>query len=219
MISNKNISEVLDRIERSIKEFSIPVVTYFKNVSASPFQILISTILSLRTKDDVTKDASLRLFTLAKTPNEILRLSPEVIQKAIYPVGFYKNKTKSIIEISRILLEKYKGKVPNDLDELLLLPGVGRKTANLVLTEAFDIPAMCVDVHVHRISNRFGYIKTKDPLESEFALRKKLPIKHWNKYNLLLVTFGQNICKPISPYCSRCPINQECSRVGVQKSR
>lgn len=219
MISNKNISEVLDKIENSIKEFTIPVVTYFKTVSGSPFQILISTILSLRTKDDVTKDASLRLFALAKTPKEMLNLSKEKIQKAIYPVGFYKNKTKSIIEISRILLEKYNGRVPNEMDNLLSLPGVGRKTANLVLTEAFDIPAMCVDVHVHRISNRFGYIKTKDPLESEFALRKKLPIRHWNKYNLLLVTFGQNICKPISPFCSRCPIADVCPKKGVKKSR
>jgi len=219
MISNKNISEVLDKIENSIKEFTIPVVTYFKTVSGSPFQILISTILSLRTKDDVTKDASLRLFALAKTPKEMLNLSKEKIQKAIYPVGFYKNKAKSIIEISRILLEKYNGRVPNEMDNLLSLPGVGRKTANLVLTEAFDIPAMCVDVHVHRISNRFGYIKTKDPLESEFALRKKLPIRHWNKYNLLLVTFGQNICKPISPFCSRCPIADVCPKKGVKKSR
>ena len=219
MISNKNISEVLDKIENSIKEFTIPVVTYFKTVSGSPFQILISTILSLRTKDDVTKDASLRLFALAKTPKEMLNLSKEKIQKAIYPVGFYKNKAKSIIEISRILLEKYNGRVPNEMDNLLSLPGVGRKTANLVLTEAFDIPAMCVDVHVHRISNRFGYIKTKDPLESEFALRKKLPIRHWNKYNLLLVTFGQNICKPISPFCSRCPIAEVCPKKGVKKSR
>jgi len=219
MISNKNISEVLDRIENSIKGFTIPVVTYFKNVSGSPFQILISTILSLRTKDDVTKEASIRLFALGKTPKEMLKLSPEIIRKAIYPVGFYKNKTKSIIEISKILLEKYNGSVPNEMDNLLSLPGVGRKTANLVLTEAFDIPAMCVDVHVHRISNRFGYINTKDPLESEFALRKRLPTRHWNKYNLLLVTFGQNICKPISPFCSKCPIADVCPKKGVKKSR
>jgi len=184
-----------------------------------PYQILIGTILSLRTKDEVTAQASQRLFAKAATPKEMLTLTEEQIEKLIYPVGFYKNKSKSIKQISNILLEKYNSKVPDDLDELLKFPGVGRKTANLVLIEGFNKPGVCVDVHNHRILNRFGFLKTKNPEETEFEIRKKLPQKYWKTLNFILVAFGQNTCVPISPFCSRCPVNNLCEKKGVIKSR
>ncbi len=149
----------------------------------------------------------------------MIKLTTIKIEKAIYPAGFYKVKAKNIKKISQILIKKFNSKVPDDLDTLLTLPNVGRKTANLVLIEGFKKPAMCVDVHVFRLSNRFGYVKTKTPEETEFALREKLPKKFWKDYNWLLVAYGQTICKPISPFCSKCPINKYCKKVGVTTSR
>jgi len=149
----------------------------------------------------------------------MLRLNPADIEKAIYPAGFYRNKVKTILSTCRVLLEKYKGKVPDDLDELLSIKGVGRKTANLVLTMGYGKEGICVDTHVHRISNRLGYVSTRTPEETEFALRGKLPREYWIEYNDLLVTFGQNLCKPLSPLCSQCPIHNFCKRVGVGNHR
>jgi endonuclease-3 len=184
-----------------------------------PFFILISTILSLRTKDDVTAKASQRLFSIAETPEEMMRLDIEEIEEAIYPVGFYHNKARTIKEVCKTLIEKYNGRVPDDLDELLKLKGVGRKTANLVITLGYNKLGICVDTHVHRISNRLGYVRTKTPEETEFSLREKLPIEYWIEYNDLLVTLGQTICHPVSPKCSKCPILEYCDRVGVKRSR
>jgi endonuclease III len=181
--------------------------------------VLISCIMSLRTRDETTLPASERLFALAETPRALLDLTVEQIERAIYPVGFYKTKARTIHGICRDLLEKFHGEVPADLDQLLTMKGVGRKTANLVLTEGFGIPAMCVDTHVHRISNRFGYVKTLTPDETEQVLRKKLPRTHWIDYNALLVTWGQNVCKPISPLCGQCGVRAWCARVGVTVSR
>jgi endonuclease-3 len=175
--------------------------------------------LSLRTQDTTTAQASRRLFALADAPEAMARLSVAKIEKAIFPVGFYHTKAKVIRDICRTLLKDYGGKVPDEIDELLKFKGVGRKTANLVVTLGYRKPGICVDTHVHRISNRWGYIKTKDPKESEFALRAKLPKKYWIEYNDLLVTFGQHLCRPISPQCSRCPVRQYCARVGVTVSR
>jgi len=152
------------------------------------------------------------MLKLAKTPQEMMRVDEKELEKAIYPVGFYKNKAGQIIELSKILVEKYDGKVPCDIDELCKFKGVGRKTANLVLSRGFNTPAICVDVHVHRIFNRLGYVKTKTPEETEFALREKLPVKHWIPINTLLVTHGQNICKPIKPMCDKCPIEKYCEK-------
>ena len=181
--------------------------------------MLISCILSLRTKDETTLPASERLFKLADTPERMLQLTTRQIEKLVFPVGFYKTKAKSIHGICHDILEKFDGKVPNDIDTLMTMKGVGRKTANLVLTEGFGIPAMCVDTHVHRISNRFGYVQTKTPEKTEMALREKLPKKHWIDFNAVLVTWGQNICRPISPLCTQCSINKYCDRVGVTTSR
>ena len=178
-----------------------------------PYLVLIACILSLRTNDRTTYPATLRMLKLAKTPQEMMKVNVEDLEKAIYPVGFYKNKAGQIIELSKIIAEKYDGKVPCDIDELCKFRGVGRKTANLVLSEGFNKPAICVDVHVHRIFNRLGYVKTKTPEETEFALREKLPQKYWIPINSLLVTHGQNVCKPTKPMCENCPIENHCLKV------
>lgn len=218
-VTNKNIDAVVKKIQHQMKDLPDPSVTLVGKRWKSPYLVLISCIMSLRTKDETTLPASERLFQLADTPQKMLRLSHKQIEKAIFPVGFYKTKAQTILGISQRLLAEFDGKVPNDLDTLLTFKGVGRKTANLVLTEGFGIPAMCVDTHVHRISNRFGYVQTKAPDETESALRKKLPKKHWMHYNALLVTWGQNICKPISPLCSQCSVDNFCAKAGVTTQR
>lgn len=181
--------------------------------------MLISCILSLRTQDSTTAKASHRLFAFADTPEAMLKLSAKKIEKLIYPVGFYKTKAKAIRHICRTLLEVYDGKVPDEIDELLKLTGVGRKTANLVVTLGYNKPGICVDTHVHRISNRWGYVKTKTPEQTEIALRAKLPKPYWIEYNDLLVSFGQHLCRPISPLCSQCPVKRFCSQINVTVRR
>jgi len=190
--------------------------------SNQPFRVLVSTVLSSRTKDKITREASKRLFQLAQTPKAIVMTPVEKIEAAIHPVGFWKIKAKNLVRLCQILLEEYNSEVPNSLGELLKLPGVGSKTANLVLGVAFNIPAICVDTHVHRISNRLGYVTTKTPRETERVLRRKLPKEHWIGVNETMVRWGQNVCTPISPYCSKCPLfaaSKLCDRVGVTKSR
>lgn len=178
-----------------------------------PYLVLISCILSLRTNDKTTYPATLRMLKLAKTPQEMSKVKEEDLAKAIYPVGFYANKAKQIIQLSKELIEKYDGKVPCEIDELCKFNGVGRKTANLVVARGFNKPAICVDVHVHRIFNRLGYVKTKNPEETEFALREKLPKKYWIEINTLIVTHGQNCCKPQKPDCTNCPISEYCEKL------
>jgi endonuclease-3 len=201
------------------KKWDAPVITLMANKYTDPFFILVATILSLRTKDEVTAKAAFRLFEIVKTPEELLKTDEQSIQEAIYPAGFYKTKAKRLKQISKIIIEKYDNKVPDTMEKLLSLPGVGRKTANLVLIEGFKKNGICVDTHVHRISNRIKYVKTKTPDETEFALRKKLPKKYWIKYNEILVAFGQTICRPISPFCSKCPVSFMCSKNNVKLSR
>jgi endonuclease-3 len=214
-----NIDRFVETLSKHYQKWQAPIITFISTRGASPFEILISTILSLRTKDEVTAEASRRLLAAANTPEQILKLGQNEIRRLIYPVGFYPTKAKRLIQISQILIDQYHGQVPADLDEMLKLPGVGRKTANLVLVEGFKMDAICVDTHVHRISNRIGYVKTKTPDQTEFTLRKKLPRKHWNRYNELLVAFGQVLCRPISPFCSKCPVAKICPRIGVKRSR
>jgi endonuclease III len=187
--------------------------------SRDPFRVLIACILSLRTQDTTTGPAAARLFALADTPAAMLKLTPRQIERAIYPVGFYRTKARAIRAICRDLLERFGGRVPDEIDDLLTFTGVGRKTANLVVTMGYGKPGICVDTHVHRISNRLGYIKTRNPAETEQALRRQLPRRYWIGYNDLLVSFGQNVCTPISPRCSRCPVRALCARVGVTSSR
>ena len=207
-------------LRREIRQWQEPVVGVVARESArDPFRILISCLLSLRTKDKTTSEASARLFALAQTPAALLKLSQRSIERAIYPVGFYRTKAKAIHALCRRLLEVYEGKVPQSIDELMTLAGVGRKTANLVVTVGYQKPGICVDIHVHRISNRWGYVKTKTPEETEQALRARLPKRYWITFNDLLVPYGQNLCQPVSPFCSRCKLIDMCDRVGVVRSR
>jgi len=214
-----DIDHFVAAIEANYRQWKPPIITFIANRGATPFEVLVSTLLSLRTKDEVTGEAARRLLDVARTPESMVALSPKKIEDLIYPVGFYPTKAKRLLAISRILLDRYGGKVPDTLEALTALPGVGRKTANLVLVEGFKIPAICVDTHVHRISNRIGYVKTKTPDKTELALRKKLPKRHWVRYNELLVAFGQTLCRPISPFCSRCPVSDMCPQIGVERHR
>lgn len=219
MLSNHRMDTVMARLKKAMAHLPDPSVTLVGKKFQSPFLVLISCLLSLRTKDTTTLPVCERLFARVNTVDGFLKLTPAQLEKLIYPVGFYKTKARTILAICRELKDKFGGQVPGTMEELLAFKGVGRKTANLVLTEGFAQPAMCVDTHVHRISNRFGYVRTQTPEETEQALREKLPLRYWNEYNALLVTWGQNICRPISPICSQCPVNDICQRVGVTTSR
>jgi len=217
-MNNTTIDAVFEILEEEILRMKEPIVGRVAR-DHDPFKVLISTMLSLRTKDSTTDEAFNRLFSLAATPGEMVEISQESIAQSIFPVGFYKTKAKNIQEASRILVEKYGGTVPETMDELLNLPGVGRKTANLVLILGFDKMGICVDTHVHRITNRWGYLSTKSPDETEMKLREILPEQYWKRINDCLVPYGQNLCVPISPYCSRCKLIEYCERVNVNKSR
>ncbi|HEU5407061.1 MAG TPA: endonuclease III [Nitrospira sp.] len=207
-------------VKREIRRWQEPVVgVVAKESDRDPFLILISTLLSLRTKDRTTREAGDRLFAIARTPAAMLKLPLKKLEQVIYPVGFYRTKAKAIHQICRRLIDEYGGVVPDSIDELVTFPGVGRKTANLVVTIGYGKPGICVDIHVHRISNRWGYIKTKTPEESEQALRRTLPKQYWIIYNDLLVPYGQNLCLPVSPLCRTCKLTELCDRVGVTRSR
>jgi len=215
---NGAIHPVLRAVARSVESWREPAVTRVAR-TRDPYRVLVSCLLSLRTKDEVTDAASRRLFRLARTPGGMLRLTPGRIEKAIFPAGFYRTKARTILAVSRAIVREHAGRVPSEIDTLLGLRGVGRKTANLVRTLGFGLPGICVDTHVHRITNRWGYVATRTPDETEMALRRKLPRRYWIPINDWLVTFGQNLCKPISPHCSTCPVARRCARVGVTRSR
>lgn len=208
MKSKQNIDEIIKRI----KDANLPQTEFVKMMEEfkDPFKVLICCILSLRTNDKTTYPCSLRMLELGQKPKDFLNVDVNELAKAIYPVGFYQNKAQQILDISKELVEKHNNKVPNTIEELVKFKGVGRKTANLVLAKGFNEPAICVDVHVHRISNRLGWVKTKTPDETEMELRKLLPQKHWLDINTILVTFGQNLCKPQRPLCANCPIKEFC---------
>lgn len=219
-MTNKDFPLVFRVLRAHRKEVGPASVTEISEThQKNPYRVLISCLISLRTKDEVTAVASARLFELANTPNEMVRLSERIIEKTIYPAGFYRNKAVTIREVSRDIIERFGGKVPDNIEELLTLKGVGRKTANLVVTLGFGKPGICVDTHVHRIANRWGIVATKNPDATEQELRKILPKCYWIPINDLLVTYGRTICKPISPLCSQCRISPYCQRVGVVRSR
>ncbi len=231
-VTTETLEKILLILKQEIKQWRVPAVGQLvdeglsydqpKRIPYGPeraYQVLISTILSLRTKDAVTEPASLRLLKEAPTPERMLLLTVSQIEKLIYPVGFYKTKAKNLIKVCELLLSQFNREVPRTMEALLSLPGVGRKTANLVLTIGYDLAGICVDTHVHRICNIWGYVNTKSPDDTEFALRKKLPPAEWKIFNDILVTFGQNLCVPVSPWCSRCQIVLSCPRIGVTRSR
>jgi len=210
-----DIADVIRRLRRTKPRWNRTALALIAEQNRDPFRVLIACILSLRTQDATTGPAAARLFAVADTPAAMLRLPARRIAQLIYPVGFYRTKARVILGLCRDLLERFAGRVPDDIDALLTLKGVGRKTANLVVTMGFNKPGICVDTHVHRISNRLGYVRTRNPEETEMALRARLPRRFWIGYNDLLVSFGQNVCTPLSPRCSTCPVRALCRRVGV----
>ena len=218
-MNDENIHQIVARLQENLRNWDMPVVSHLAEMGVDPFKILISTLLSLRTKDETTTTAAARLFRLAQSPAEMLQLPEAVIIEAIYPVGFYRKKAGTIHDICRELINRHQARVPDTLEELLALKGVGRKTANLVVSLGYGRPAICVDTHVHRISNRLGYVATNTPEKTEDALRSKLPAPYWTLYNTLMVAFGQHVCRPVSPFCSRCPVRSYCDRINVGKSR
>ena len=214
------MTRVIARLERHAPGWNTTALTAISRATGrDPFRILIGCLLSLRTKDETTAQASARLFARARTPAGILALSTKEIERAIYPVGFYRTKARVLHRVCRDLIDRFGSEVPSDLDDLLTLHGVGRKTANLVVTFAFGLPGICVDTHVHRITNRLGFVRTANPERTEWALRAKLPRRHWIELNDLLVAFGQNVCHPLSPRCSVCTVASLCPRIGVVRSR
>jgi len=217
----EHVDELFKLLKKGLRKFETPVINRAKrDIDDTPFNTLISCVLSLRTKDEVTEKASLRLLKKYNTPEKILTLSEKRISELIYPVGFYKTKAKRLKEISKTLVDEYSSKVPEDFDELLKFKGVGRKTANIVMVYGHKKTGyLPIDTHCHKIPNRLGWIKTKTPEETEVALRKILPEKYWDDFNDLFVTFGQNICVPISPFCSKCPIEKYCKKINVKRSR
>lgn len=218
-MQDNDIHVIMPVLRAAVAAWQMPIVDAMAQEDETPYKILIATMLSLRTQDTTTGPASQRLFALADTPAAMVTLSAETIEKAIYPVGFYKVKALNVLQVSRILLETTDGRVPDTIEALVKLPGVGRKVANLVLTMGYGLPGICVDTHVHRITNRWGYVHTKTPEQTEFALRAKLPPAYWIEINGHLVALGQNICHPTSPRCSQCPLSGWCDRIGVMRSR
>ena len=213
------LRRVVPVVRRAVRGEALPSVSEVARRSRSPFQVLISTVISARTKDEVTGQAARRLFAVAATPRALSALSEKRISALIYPAGFYRTKGRAIRALSRKIVRSHGGRVPDTMEGLLSLPGVGRKTANLVLTLGFALPGICVDTHVHRVANRFGIVRTKRPVETEACLRATLPKGHWLEINDLLVTFGKTLCAPVSPRCSICPVARSCARAGVARSR
>ena len=211
--------EINNILNEAYGKNNAPSVTLISTLKKTPYHILISTLISLRTKDQVTLEASMRLFEKADSIEELDKLSEDEIAKLIYPCGFYKTKATRMKEICKIIIENNNANIPDEIDDLIKLPGVGRKTANLVVILGFNKPGICVDTHVHRISNRIGWVKTKTPEETEFALRKLLPLEYWRTINDYFVSYGQTVCTPMSPHCSICKLNNVCQKNGVEKSR
>lgn len=213
-MNNKEIDIAMERLGEHFQKVKTPIIELIQASTKEPFKVLVATILSARTKDETTARAVNALFKVVHKAEDFDLLSIEELDAIIWQVGFHRAKSKHLKQLPAVLKEQFKGNVPSEIDDLLLLPGVGRKTANLVRAVAFGLPAICVDIHVHRICNRWGYINTKTPLESEMALRAKLPAKHWLQINSYVVAFGQNLCTPRKPQCQRCPIREFCDRVG-----
>jgi endonuclease III len=210
------IPDVYRLLKREYSRHDAPVVEFQKTQSNDPFFILVATILSARTKDETTSAVCKRLFRLVRKPSDFLKYTQSQLEKLIFPIGFYRTKARHLLALPAALESEFGGRIPDEIDDLCRLPGVGRKTANLVRAVAFDKPAICVDVHVHRICNRLGLLKTKTPFETEFALRKILPEKYWITWNSILVSYGQTLCKPVNPFCNRCPVSRYCSRINVK---
>jgi len=211
LMTAKDIPAVDKALKKEFKAHAAPIIELIEAQTHDPFCVLVGTILSARTKDACTTGAVRRLFAAGgNTPEGLEKLTIPRLEKLIYPVGFYRDKARHLQALPKVLREKFGGILPNTVEELCELPGVGRKTANLTVAVGFDLPAICVDVHVHRICNWLKLIKTKTPLESEMALRKILPVRYWKTWNSHLVSFGQTRCDPVRPKCDGCPITAYC---------
>ncbi len=213
----KHVKTFLE-IEKLSRSLDVPVVFYIKTKRKSSFSTLISAILSSRTKDEITGEVMKKFLKEVKDFEDLKNIPLKRLEKLIYPVGFYKNKARNLKRLGEIILDRYQGKIPQEFDELIKLPGIGRKVANLILAEIFQKDTICVDTHVHRISNRLGWVRTKTPEETEKELRRIFPKKYWRRINKVLVAFGQGICKPLKPLCCKCPVKKLCPKVGVKKS-
>lgn len=218
-LSERDWDAEFNTIAAAVSGGPLPSVDRIESEKSDPWAVFVSTVISLRTKDEVTLDASERLLEQAPNPKTMLTLSEDAIAKLIYPAGFYRTKAKNLRTIAEIIIDDFGGIVPAKRETLMKLPGVGLKTANLVLSVGFGIPAICVDIHVHRIANRRGWIHTEKPDDSEKALRNILPERWWIPVNRLLVSFGRKICTPVSPWCSECPLSEDCPRQGVERNR
>jgi endonuclease-3 len=218
-IDNRRIAHVLRRLREHYRTVQAPVVSLIAMGSGDPYRVLASCILSLRTQDGTTTKASARLFELAPDVRTLAKTAVAAVEKAIYPVGFYRTKAPQLVNMAARIVAEFDARVPDDIETLLTFKGIGRKTANLVVTAGYGKPGICVDTHVHRISNRWGYVRTPTPEKTETALRERLPKRYWIEYNDLLVAFGQTVCNPVSPKCSECTLRSLCPRIGVVKSR
>ncbi len=217
--SINDIDYVINILKNAYKKSRAPSVTLVSRTTGNPFNVLLATLISLRTKDEVTLKASQRLFEKVKTFEDIYKMDQALIRNLIYPAGFYRTKAKRMKEIAGIIIGQLNGRIPDTIEDLLKLPGVGRKTANLVVSLGFNKPGMCVDTHVHRITNRIGWVKTRTPDQTEFALRELIPVKYWRNLNDYLVSYGQTVCTPVSPFCSLCRLNDVCPKINVGRSR
>ena len=215
-LHSPEIEKVYTVLVDEFKKYQMPIVDLIQIQTRDPFKVLVATILSARTRDETTAAAAKRLFEKVASIDDFNKYSIIAIEKLIYPVGFFHEKAKYLKQLPDVLNSKFKGQIPQTVEELIELPGVGRKTANLVVAVAFDKPAICVDIHVHRICNRLGYIQTDTPFQTETDLRKWLPLKYWTTFNACFVSFGQNTCKPINPRCDRCPVVDFCARTSVK---
>lgn len=213
------IDEIFKILKKEAVNWDVPVTDLVQIKTRDPFKVLITTILSARTKDSTTGPLVKELFKHVKNLNDLEKIKTEKLEKLIFKSGFYRTKAKNLKKLPKVIKERFNGRIPENISGLLELPGVGRKTANLVISVSFNKPGITVDTHCHRIPNRWGYVKTKNPYETEMELRRKLPKKYWRLFNRLLVPFGQNICKPVTPLCSKCPVSQYCERIGVVRSR
>lgn len=220
MLETSRAIKIIEILRQATKGMPKPMSTVLtQRYGRDPFLVLIGCLLSLRARDTVTIPICIELFKKAKTPEDIIKIPFQELESLFYSIGFYKRKAALVHNVSKEIIQKFNGEVPNSKKELLSIKGVGAKTANLVLAEGFDIPAICVDTHVHRISNRLGLVTTKTPEQTEVALKKVLPKEYWSEWNKLMVMWGQNICVPISPFCSKCPISNLCPKISVNKQR
>ena len=219
MMKKPDIDKIYHILKEEVMNYKTPVVDLIEIQTEDPFKVLVATILSARTTDQITTKVVGKLFASVNGLDDLAKLSLAEIEKLIYPIGFYKNKAKYLIELPAAVKKNFNGQIPDSVDELIKLPGVGRKTANLVVAVAFKKPAICVDIHVHRIMNRLGYVETKNPFQTEMALRSKLPEKYWITINSIFVAFGQYLCRPLSPHCSKCKIINYCNQTGVNTKR